>query len=122
MPKDWAFGVAAMDFNEHSTLLDCEAGRVDAALFSMATAEGEEEVNAIFNTLTKDTVIALCSRWTRHHKEWMRLSQSSVAPLWAPPDGRGLWRVIYLAMTDDKEAASSVLSRLFPEAPGVLNA
>ena len=108
MPKDLKAEMAELLPSEHIAIIDRQAAKVNQVLVSMALAEGEAEVNKIFAGLARETVIALCSRWARYHKEWQTPS-SAKGTLWVPPDQKDLWRSIFLAMTDDTWAASAAL-------------
>lgn len=115
MPKDLEKELCAPP-SVHAAMIDRQEAAVNDALVSMALASGETEVKQLFSKLQRETVIALCSRWLHYHSEWM----NDPAPrLWIPPDGKGLWRAIFLAMTDDMEAASNACIRLWPEVFGV---
>jgi len=114
MPKDLKAEMAELLPSEHIAIVDRQAVKVNQALASMCLADGEAEVNKIFAGLARETVIALCSRWAHYHKEWQTLPPAKVT-LWVPPDQKDLWRTIFFAMTDDTEAASAALKRLWPE-------
>ena len=114
MPKDLKAEISGMLPSEHLLIVDRQKAKANNALVSMALADGEAEVNKIFAGLARETVIALCSRWAHCQKEWQTLS-SEKESLWVPPDQKDLWRTIFLAMTDDTEAASTARKHLWAE-------
>lgn len=114
MPKDLKAEMAELLPSEHIAIVDRQVAKVNQALVSMALADSEDVVQKIFAGLVRETIIALCSRWALYHKEWQTLS-SAKGTLWVPPDQKDLWRTIFLAMTDDTEAASAARKRLWPE-------
>lgn len=116
-PKDAGFELCGygMDKNEFAFLVHRETKRVNEALIAMSLAKGERETHEIFDSLSRDTVIALCSRWARYLWAWKQLENDPHPHLWMPPDEKDTWRAILLAMTDDLPAASEARRQLWPE-------
>ena len=114
MPMDadieiFGHGMDPVDF---AALVDRESRRVDEALVSMSLAIGKDDVHRIFDRLSKDTVIALFSRWARYHEVWM---QETHAHPWIPPSQKDIWRAILLAMAGDSETVVNTYTQLWPE-------
>ncbi len=114
-PKDAGFEIcgAGMKKSEHAFLAHRETKRVNEALISMSLAKDEEEVHKMFNNLSKDTVMALFSRWVHYFAAWKEMEYVAQPHLWVPP--RDIWRAILLAMTDDVPAASEACKQIWPE-------
>jgi hypothetical protein len=119
-PKDAGFEITGygMKKSEFAFLASRETKRVDQALIAMSVAEGEAEVLAIFKKLHKDTVTALFSRWVHYTSEWKKMVHEEQPHLWLPPEGRDVWRAIFLAMTSDSEAATKTCKQIWPEVFG----
>jgi len=102
-----------MQPDKFAALVDRETERVNEALIAMSLAKDKDDVHKIFNTLGKDTVIALCSRWVHYYGEWKKLIHDPHPHLWVPP--KDIWRAIFLAMTDDVPAASDAVRLIWGE-------
>lgn len=104
-----------MTKSEFAFLMSREEKRVDQALVAMSMAPGKNEVHEIFDTLHKDTVTALFARWAHYTSEWKKMVHSERLQLWIPPEEQDIWRAVFLAMTSDREVASSACKQIWPE-------
>lgn len=104
-------GMAPADF---SALAERESARVDEALINMATAQNKVEVQAIFATLSRSTVIALFSRWAHYMTAWKEMLNQAEPQLWVPP--RDTWRAVLLAMTGENTQSTIAARSLWSEA------
>ena len=116
-PKDAGFEICGdgMKKNEFAFLVHRETKRVNEALISMSLAKNKDEVHRIFIGLSKDTLMALFSRWVHYFGAWKKMKNEDYPHLWIPPNQRDIWRAIFLAMTDDVPAASAACKQLWPE-------
>jgi len=115
-PKDAGIEIFEHGMAEESfaALVDRETARVNGALIAMSLAKNRDAVHAIFNALSRDTVIVFFSRWAHYYKEWKSYEGNPHPPLWMPPFD--LWRAIFLAMTDDVAAASTAAQLIWGDA------
>jgi hypothetical protein len=109
-PEITGRGMPQPDF---AALVDRETARVNEALVAMSLAKDETGVHNIFNALSRDTVIALFSRWVHYYGEWKKMINDPHPQLWVPP--KDIWRAIFLAMTDDVPAASDAVQLIWGE-------
>lgn len=111
---DEIFG-RGMQPDKFAALVDRETERVNTALVAMSLADGKTGVHGIFDALSRDTIIALFSRWAHYHEAWLKMLNDPDPHLWIPPND--IWRAIFLAMTDDVPAASDAIQSIWKEDP-----
>ncbi len=93
-----------MPADEFAALIDRETELVNKTLIAMSLAKDKFEVRSIFKALSRDTIIALCSRWTHCHGEWTKMLTDPNPPLRIPPCD--MWRAIFLELSGNQSVPS----------------
>jgi hypothetical protein len=101
--------------DKNAELADREQQKVDAAVVNMALSKGQNEVDDIVATLSKDTLTSLACRWAHHQNQWRGKASDPSFSLWFPPGDRDAWRVIFLSLLPDRQVAACHLRSLWPE-------
>lgn len=101
---------------DFANLIDKQLLNVDQALSDMAKATDKQQAKTILKKLSKDTAVALFTRWEQYILHWRR---HPIPDHWVPNDTKQMWRAIFLSMTFDrrwsKEIAKPILGDWFKE-------
>jgi hypothetical protein len=114
------FGIG-MPPSQFAKLVDSEALRVDHALVAMSVSRNEEELTSIFSQLSRETIIAMMSRWAHYTSPWNQMLGDSHPQLWVPPKAHDVWRAVLLAMTSESIHSSDAARTLWPDTFSVSN-
>ena len=104
-----------MDPEVFASLVDRETAHVKKALLEMAEAENEQAVLNVVAGLKRDTLICLFSRWAHCMAEWKKYLDDKTVRVYMPPDGKDLWRAVFLVLADDPDNEIEISLRLWPE-------
>lgn len=100
---------------EFAALVERECARVDQALCALAMANGEQAVFAIAGQLSRDTLIALFSRWVQCMERWRLQAERPDTAHWMPSSRGEIWRAVFLSMTTEGIHSTAAARALWPE-------